>query len=59
MTQAELESIDLERKAFEESLPNLVKLRNNLLLELNAIGDYKSHKKLWDAFYAYEEELYK
>lgn len=32
-------------------------LRNNLLFKLNAIGDYSTHKEIWDAFYEYEKEL--
>jgi hypothetical protein len=32
-------------------------LRNNLLFKLNAIGDYSTHKEMWDAFYEYEKEL--
>lgn len=33
-------------------------LRNNLLFKLNAIGDYNTHKEMWDAFYEYEKELH-
>jgi len=32
-------------------------LRNNLLFKLNAIGDYSTHKEMWDAFYEYEKKL--
>ena len=32
-------------------------LRNNILFKLNAIGDYNTHKDMWDAFYEYEKEL--
>jgi len=32
-------------------------LRNNLLFKLNAIGNYSTHKEMWDAFYEYEKEL--
>jgi len=34
-------------------------LRNDLLFKLNAIGDYNTHKEMWDTFYEYEKELRK
>ena len=32
-------------------------LRNELIFQLNAIGNYETHKDMWDAFYRYEEHL--
>lgn len=38
-------------------MDSIKSLRNDLIFALNVVGNYKTHKKMWDAFYAYDNSV--